>query len=70
MIPGLELILKLVGFGLDLFVRNREKREALRESFDKFFRASAKDSQVSSDLKNEHDNMRSGPWKKNETSKK
>lgn len=70
MIPGLGLIEKLVVFGLDLFVRSRAKREELRRSFDRFFRESSKDSQVSSDLKREHDNMRRGPWKKKKTSKK
>lgn len=68
MIPGLGIIEKLITFGLDLFIRNRAKREELKRSFDQFFRASAKDSQVSSDLKNQYDDMRSQPWKK--TSKK
>ncbi len=69
MIPGLELIEKLVGFGLDLFIRNRAKREDLRRSFERFFKESGRDSQVSSDLKREHDNMRTGPWKKKKVSK-
>ena len=57
MIPGLVLIEKLVVFGIDLFVRSRAKREELRRSFDKFFRASGEDSQVSSDLHTEHQRM-------------
>ena len=70
MIPGLGLIEKLVVFGLDLFIRNRAKREELKRSFDRFFKESGRDSQVSSELNREHDNMRRGPWKKKKTSKK
>ncbi len=71
MIPGLGLIEKLFTFGLDLFVRNRAKRDELKRSFDRFFRASSKDSQVSSDLHSEHQRMRRESWEKSqsETSK-
>ena len=50
MIPGLMLIEKLVGFGLDLFILDRSKRERLRNSFHKFVRNSLNDSKISSDL--------------------
>ena len=68
MIPGLGLLEKLIGFGLDLFVRSRAKREAYREQFERFFRASSKDSQVSSDLHTEHQRMRES-WKRKKESK-
>lgn len=66
MIPGLALIEKLVVVGLNLFVENRERRRKLKENFDKFFKRSSNDSDVSSDLKNQYSKMRKEEWKENQ----
>lgn len=59
MIPGLALIEKLVTFAIDLFIRNRERNDELKRSFDKFFKRSANDSKDSADMHEQYDK-----WKK------
>lgn len=64
MFPGIGLVEKLVIFGLDIFIKNRAKKEKLRQNFEAFFKRSSKDTEKSAQLHKEHDRMRDEPWKK------
>ena len=58
MIGLMPLLSKLVIFGLDLFVRNRAKREQMRADFDKFVKKFDKDSKESGNLHQIYKNIR------------
>lgn len=62
MIPGLGLIEKIVIFAIDLFFRNRAKKEALKKNFREFLKQSAGNSTRSAELHEEIDNVKKGPW--------
>lgn len=54
----IELVSKLFGFGIDLFVRHREKREALKKNFDEFLKRSNKDSEESAKLHRDYEKLK------------
>lgn len=58
-----EAIMKIVGYGLEIFVKNSARRDAIMKSFRAFFKESNKDSQVSADLREEYEAMKEvDPW--------
>ena len=60
--PGLGLIEKIVFFAIDLFVRNRLKREEYRRSFDEFFKKAGTDSQRAVGMHKGHGKIRKEEW--------
>lgn len=62
MIPGLGLIEKLVIFGINLFVKNRADKEAMKRNFREFFRKSSHDSTRAAELHEEIEKIKKGPW--------
>ena len=68
MIPGLGLASKVVGFVLELIIRNQVRRDELKKSFQEFVTATAKDTQVATDLHEDYKNMKGEPWTENESS--
>lgn len=61
---GLKIAELLIGFFLDIFIRSRARREALKKNFQEFLHKSAKDSQVSADMHKSYEDMKNGPWEK------
>ena len=65
MIPALALLEKIVGFALDIFVKNQARREELRKNYERFFKASAKDSQKSAEMHEDYEKLRKDEsWQK------
>ena len=58
MIPGLGIAAKIVGFVLEMVVKNQIRRDELKKSFQEFFSASAKDTEVSGELHRDFERMK------------
>lgn len=54
----IPLVSKVVGFGLDLFIRNRAQREQLKANFDAFVRKFDTDSRESGNMHKEYGDMK------------
>lgn len=68
---AIGLTLKIVGLALDIFVKNQERREALKASLERFLKKSGKDSQESVDLYDEYEKMEEvDPWQESKNQKK
>lgn len=52
------MILKIIGFGIDMFVADLTSRQALKDSFNKFFAQTAKDSDKSAEMHQSYDRLR------------
>jgi len=65
MIPGLSLIEKIVGFGLDLFVRRSATNRRLKEQFSRFVKRAGEGAKESSDMHEDYKEIRKDEsWKK------
>lgn len=60
---GLGLLEKVIGFAIDFFVKNAEKRAKYRVNLQEFFQRSNRDNELSTELNEQYDGMRREPWK-------
>jgi hypothetical protein len=60
MIGLMPLVSKVIIFGIDLFVRNRAKREALKANFQAFVDKFDKETKESGNLHRDYEEMRHG----------
>ena len=61
---GIELIAKILGFGVDIVSGIFSKKKMLKDQFDKFFKRTGEEAKQSSDMHKSYKKMRDEEWKK------